>query len=302
MLEIHQDAARILTRLLSAEKTRNCGEDSRQKYAELHRERFADILRLCRSEVPRPQARVLDVGRSELTAHLLSFYRNVQTLGLAASIDDGGHREITSLGGVPHIIFDLLESYDLSAWPQCGPFDLIVFSEVIEHLSVAPEFVLGCLGSLLADGGVLICTTPNAANIGKRLRLLLGRNPYERLRLYPRNPGRFREYTQTELCNIAGSIGLRWKSRCYCNWFGRNRSRVTSRRLETAPRLPAIPAVSGLRFHKKVEPAIFTAQCRGIIPRSVSPFTKNCIASATSSRPMMRTSIRMPVSPSTRRT
>ena len=44
------------------------------------------------------------------------------------------------------------------------------------------------------------------------------------------------------------------------------------------------------------------AQDREIRPKSVSPFTKNCIASATSSKPMMRTRIRMPVSPITLRT
>ena len=38
---------------------------------------------------------------------------------------------------------------------------------------------------------------------------------------------------------------------------------------------------------------------REMIPRSVSPFTKNCMASATSSKPMILTRMRMPVSPST---
>jgi hypothetical protein len=42
--------------------------------------------------------------------------------------------------------------------------------------------------------------------------------------------------------------------------------------------------------------------CRWMIPRSVRPFTKNCIASATSSKPMILTRIRMPVSPITVRT
>ena len=42
--------------------------------------------------------------------------------------------------------------------------------------------------------------------------------------------------------------------------------------------------------------------CFEITPRSVSPFTKNCIARATSNNPMMRTRIRIPVSPSTLRT
>ena len=47
----------------------------------------------------------------------------------------------------------------------------------------------------------------------------------------------------------------------------------------------------------------FGRQWRGTIrPKSVSPLTKNCMARATSSRPMMRTRMRMPVSPMTWRT
>jgi hypothetical protein len=42
--------------------------------------------------------------------------------------------------------------------------------------------------------------------------------------------------------------------------------------------------------------------CRAINPKSVSPLTKNCMARATSKRPMMRTRMRIPVSPSTLRT
>lgn len=215
----YEDAAQILTHLLETEKSRTCGDESKQSYAGLHRSRFGGILRICRSEVPNPLARVLDIGRSELTAYLTSFYRNVQTLGLDLTVDDGGHRETRKLDAVPHIAFDLLNSPVPSNWPKCGNFDLVVFSELIEHLHVAPEFVLACLCSLLADKGILICTTPNAADIGKRVKLTLEFNPYERIRLYPTNPGHFREYTRQELCEIAESIGLRCKSHFYFNWI-----------------------------------------------------------------------------------
>lgn len=83
----------------------------------------------------------------------------------------------------------------------------------------APEFVFAALSSLLADQGILICTTPNAADISKRLKLTLGRNPYERLRLYSTNPGHIREYTRQELCEIADSVGLRCTSHAYRNWI-----------------------------------------------------------------------------------
>jgi len=42
--------------------------------------------------------------------------------------------------------------------------------------------------------------------------------------------------------------------------------------------------------------------CFEITPKSVKPFTKNCMARATRSRPMMRTRMRIPVSPITVRT
>ena len=124
---------------------------------------------------------------------------------------------------VPHITFDLLNSHTVSSWPDCGRFDLIVFSEVIEHLCVAPEFVFAALHSLLADNGILICSTPNAADIAKRIRLAFGRNPYERLRLYSINPGHVREYTRQELSEIANSVGLSCTKHSYFNWI-QNRS------------------------------------------------------------------------------
>jgi SAM-dependent methyltransferase len=208
-----------LTNLLEAEKSETCGSEPRQVYFETHKGRFADILRVCREQVPSHSARVLDIGRSELTAYLRNFYQDIHTLGLDPSIDDGGHRETSKMEAVPHINFDLLSSNIPSSWPDCDRFDLIVFSEVIEHLGVAPEYVFAFLASLLADRGILICTTPNAADVSKRIRLALGQNPYERLRLYSFNPGHIREYTKRELCEIAGRVGLVCLSHSYRNWI-----------------------------------------------------------------------------------
>jgi SAM-dependent methyltransferase len=214
-----ENAGRILTQMLEAEKAEACGQQSRHRYVAIHKARRADILRLCQSQVPNPSARVLDIGRSELTACLLNYYKDVHTLGFDPSVDDGGHREISRMDDtVPHITFDLLNSHHVSGWPHIGCFDLIVFSEVIEHLCVAPEFVFAFLSSLLSSDGVLVCTTPNAADIAKRIRLMLGRNPYERLRLST-NPGHIREYTRRELCGIADCVGLTCTSHAYFNWL-----------------------------------------------------------------------------------
>ena len=224
----------IVLQLMGVEKAHTSSDASRQYYVDLHKDRFADILRLCQFYVANPSVRVLDVGRSELTAHLLNFYSHVTRLGLDLHADDGGHREASAMEAVPHITFDLLNSHRVDIWPECGPFDLIVFSEVLEHLSVAPEFVFAFLNSLLADSGILICTTPNAADVAKRLRLAYGRNPFERLRLYSANPGHIREYTRRELCDIAYSVGLHCIRQFYFDWpqsRGKNRIKAACMKL-----------------------------------------------------------------------
>ncbi|HEY2859997.1 MAG TPA: class I SAM-dependent methyltransferase [Terracidiphilus sp.] len=220
---MNQRADRVLARLLDMEKADTSGVEARQKYLATHGPRFAEILQLSRRLVPDSAARVLDIGRSELTARLASHYRDVRSLGFDPRTDDGGHREARELDEVPHVTFDLLNARDVSEWPQCGPFDLIVFSEVIEHLHVAPAYVLAFLGSLLSPQGVLICTTPNAVSSAKRILMVTGRNPYEQLRFYSHNPGHIREYTRDELVAVAAEVGLECKSHSYNNWIRREK-------------------------------------------------------------------------------
>src|SRR5208283_1276678 len=48
-----------------------------------------------------------------------------------------------------------------SGGPAPDEFDLIVFMEVLEHLVLPPDLVIGYLAARLRDGGILIVTTPN---------------------------------------------------------------------------------------------------------------------------------------------
>jgi SAM-dependent methyltransferase len=88
------------------------------------------------------------------------------------------------------------------------PYDLIVFMEVLEHLVTPPEIVLAHLASRLADGGIIVVTTPNAAWLKNRIKMLCGKNPFETLRADRKNMGHVREYTRLELERALRTAGL----------------------------------------------------------------------------------------------
>jgi trans-aconitate methyltransferase len=171
-------------------------------YLAFHRPRFALVVQLVEQEINNRGRRVLDIGPSPLTdllRHRLGF--PVDTMGLEAENE-------TSVGR--HFRFDLNEAQERDRWrTDVGPYDLIVFAEVIEHLYTAPELVLSYLRHLLGPGGVLLIQTPNATSLRKRVKLALGQNPFEPIRISRSNPGHFREYTLSELTELLGRAGFR---------------------------------------------------------------------------------------------
>jgi hypothetical protein len=91
-------------------------------------------------------------------------------------------------------------------------------AEVLEHLYTAPQLVLGFIKTLLIPNGLLIVQTPNAAAVGKRIKLLLGRNPYEMIRTDLSDPGHYREYTISELQRIGRGLRFR-EERCITAFY-----------------------------------------------------------------------------------
>ena len=95
--------------------------------------------------------------------------------------------------------------------PQ-GEFDMIMLHDVLEHLHDSPRDLLNDLLELLKPGGYLFITVPNAANLRKRVALLLGRTNlprYPYFYWYP-NPwrGHVREYVRDDLIKLASYLGL----------------------------------------------------------------------------------------------
>ncbi|HET8652790.1 MAG TPA: methyltransferase domain-containing protein [Gaiellaceae bacterium] len=114
-----------------------------------------------------------------------------------------------------HVQFDLNDD----TYPELQQHDVVVCAEVLEHLRVATVPVLRFFASGLRSAGVLILQTPNAVSLPKRLRMLLGRNPYDPIRENPLNPGHFHEFTLHELLHALEEAGLRVERWLTENYF-----------------------------------------------------------------------------------
>jgi SAM-dependent methyltransferase len=191
------------------------GED--RGYVAYHAPRYAYLLELLARFGAGPYSTVLDIGPSRLTSLLRErFGSRVDSLGFGPDrAEPGGLGGGEDLRGTDrqagrHFGFDLNLAQDEAGWRRDLPrYDFVVMAEVLEHLHTAPQRVLAFVATLLADGGVLVLQTPNAASLPKRIKLLLGRNPYEMIRGEPLNPGHFREYTAAELKMLVEGAGLR---------------------------------------------------------------------------------------------
>jgi SAM-dependent methyltransferase len=175
--------------------------DANPAYVAFHRPRFRFLIETLRPYASRRETRFLDIGASYLTSLLRT--------ELEVSVDSLGLEADRHSGGVRHYRFDLNDAQHRERWrTEIGPYDVIVFAEVLEHLYTAPELILSFLKELLTPTGVLVVQTPNAVALRKRARMLLGLHPFERIRADRDNPGHFREYTRSELQGILEQAGF----------------------------------------------------------------------------------------------
>ncbi|HYR68887.1 MAG TPA: methyltransferase domain-containing protein [Candidatus Dormibacteraeota bacterium] len=144
--------------------------DSREyelHYSERHYRRLQEIFRLVAKASP-TQGNLLDIGTTQFT-----FLLKKLTPHKIFTIDyTSGFRQRCA----DHDI--AFETHDITspALPFGGQrFDLIVFTEVFEHLLANPVRVFSKLKSMLTDNGSLIVGTPNLASLQKRILLLLNR-------------------------------------------------------------------------------------------------------------------------------
>jgi SAM-dependent methyltransferase len=192
---------------LVAEFAANLPPEAKRDYFRLHRYRFEALL----AAVPLvPGRRVLEIGVNPGLCTELLVRAGYHVSGTDLFPE---HRaELWQRLGVEVRRWNI--DHEPCPYPQ-GSFDIVFFSEVIEHLANPPTEALGDIGALLVPGGYLVITTPNQFYLKSRLRTLadivLGR-PFDHddeFRRWAALKSEARYYTHSRLFSMAQ---LRWMS------------------------------------------------------------------------------------------
>ncbi len=111
-------------------------------------------------------------------------------------------------GGLPRTYFDVTADRG----PPDTTFDLVIFAEVLEHFLADDAVVMRRIRQLIAPGGQLWMSVPNALRVSNRLGVPAGRNPFP-----PKQKilggtfggyGHIREYSLAELRHLLNDAGF----------------------------------------------------------------------------------------------
>jgi 2-polyprenyl-3-methyl-5-hydroxy-6-metoxy-1,4-benzoquinol methylase len=158
---------------------------SKTGYTEAARERYELVLSLMRGDMP-PPAMVVEFGAApggqSIGLQRAGYKVTAIDLGEQSDAWDGAAEGTMATRfkaeGVDLVIWNLEQKpYPLGD----ETFDAVVMTEVFEHLREYPVTSLEEARRLLRPGGHLYLTTPNAAYIGNRMRLAMGRNTATKL-------------------------------------------------------------------------------------------------------------------------
>ncbi|MBK8505876.1 MAG: methyltransferase domain-containing protein [Saprospiraceae bacterium] len=183
------------------------------KYLNFHHDRYQYLMKEIRDLIDNeghPAQQILDIGPAFQTYLLRNLFKSrVNSMG-------ENHRFNFLRETEDHFEVDLnfTEMYQSLIIQH----DIIIMCEVVEHLFTKSELVLDFILQFLKPGGYLVVQTPNAVSTFKRIRMLLGYNPYELIKGNRR--GHYREYTGAELSKIFTASGLDVVKINLRNYFG----------------------------------------------------------------------------------
>jgi len=101
-------------------------------------------------------------------------------------------------------------------------FDIILFTEVLEHIHVDKvKGIFDNLKKVLKNGGIIILSTPNFLSLFHRIQILLGKTPDFDLGITPMQGDNIfrhvREYSSSELVKLIKILGFNVREIIMCN-------------------------------------------------------------------------------------
>lgn len=223
------------TALLMQQLASNARADGKEAYFRLHRHRFEAMLRAI--DAPRG-AHVLEIGVNPGHFTQLLVGSGYHVTGV--DLDPSPRQALWDRLGVT--VHQTNLEHSALPFPDAS-FDLLVFSEVIEHLVYSPIPVLREFRRVLKPGGRLLITTPNELYFKSRMRAIIRMLLWQSLstkeefrhQMSLEGDARYtthsRTYTMGELTWLVEAAGLRVHKKQYvAPWeqVGLERSRITS--------------------------------------------------------------------------
>lgn len=176
-----------------------------KEYWDIHQYRFEFLEEQIKALQLPPGSQVLDVGCYPPILFSFLQQQGFATYGIASN-----HEQMDN-----EVVKVLNIETEKFPWEK-NKFSLVVFTEVIEHLPHNPVIPLKEMYRVLAPGGLLMITTPNAAKLHHRLKLISGKStsfPVEQLMTVKPGDGSLyhlhnREYTLDELVELLRLVGF----------------------------------------------------------------------------------------------
>lgn len=220
-----------------------------------HEPRYRSLVATIAGLAPDGPDRIMDIGPGMQTDMMRLIYPTATIDGLGMEPPEESvffQEEQSRRDHERHVPYDLDRLSVPDTWPAVEPtYDIVLMSEVLEHLNVRPVLLMDFLASMARPGGHVIVTTPNAAYLLHRARALLGRQPagpnhdMTGSRCDPRDfRGHFRMYTIEEVAAVGEAAGLELVAAEYRNEFRYHHRR--GRAVEVVVRL--LPK----RFHQQI--------------------------------------------------
>ena len=189
-----------------------------QMYLKQHRYRLNEIF--LSLPYSKDQVKILDIGTTPFTFFIKKFYKHydISTIDITNLMKERCEKNSITYRRC-NLMMDKIPFENDS-------FDVVIFTEVFEHLFVEPSKVFNELSRILKKNGILIFGTPNYASLINRIKLLFGINPQAPMENMAKTEwvhghGHVREYTMRECISILRNNGFLIKEASFKSYWDR---------------------------------------------------------------------------------